>query len=513
MGLVIVGLLCLAYSLFFSNYMLTLHTALGTNAEDMGIMDQVFWNTLHGHFWHQTICNPVSDMNCLGDISRWGIHFEPSQLLLIPIYALAPHPQTLLVVQTIGVALGAFPAYWLASRRAGSVLVGIGAALLYLAMPVLRAAVTSDFHMVTLAAPALMFALYFLYDRQDVGLCVAALFAIGTKEQVPIAIAMLGLLVLVGQRRWRLGTAIILAAGVWAAIALLIIHLNSPLGASPTAIRYGGIMATLERLPLVISDPQRRDYLWELAENSAGLGIFAPWALALGLPSALLNAVSAFPNQYTGVYQYNTDIAPFLWLAAVEGWCFLVARLAPPLALWLHRLARPNRWGTATMLLAIAGTMLLGGNLFAAPWMALNLNTEAAWPQITKHDRLGQALIQQIPAQASVSAQGPLVPHLSQRSAIYQFPDGTDTADYVLLDTLSNIYPEPDPLTYGDAVRAILHSGVFIQLARQDGYILLVRATALQHVAKNLAVSSHAGQRRTNSSALRATEGDKIRAR
>ena len=59
----------------------------------MGIMDQALWNTLHGAILHQTICNSISDTNCLGDVSRFAIHFEPIMLPLSLLYASPPHPR------------------------------------------------------------------------------------------------------------------------------------------------------------------------------------------------------------------------------------------------------------------------------------------------------------------------------------------------------------------------------------------------------------------------------------
>ena len=74
--------------LLLSGLALGLHDTLQTPGEDLGIMDQVLWNTVHGHFMHQTICNPLSDSNCLGDVSRFAIHFEP---ILIAASLILPH--------------------------------------------------------------------------------------------------------------------------------------------------------------------------------------------------------------------------------------------------------------------------------------------------------------------------------------------------------------------------------------------------------------------------------------
>jgi uncharacterized membrane protein len=521
-GLGLTLLLMVAYTIIFIAYVFALQSTLLTHAEDMGIMDQVFWNTIHGHFWHQTICNSVSDSNCLGDVSRWGIHFEPSMVLLVPIYWVAPGPRTLLAIQVVGVALGALPAYWLASRRLGHPFMGVLLALAYLTMPVLASAVASDFHMVTLAAPALMFAIYFLYARNDRGFWIAALLAMGTKEQIPIDVAMLGLAAILLQGRWRFGLQVIAASAAWAIVALTVIHMASPVGISPTADRYNSILATLERLPQVIQDPLRRQYLITLISNTGYLGLLAPWVLALAAPSALLNDLSTDTNQYSGKFQYNADIAPFLLLSAIEGialaWWLLNRGVA--LLQWLMQTAEWKRfqaqirvraahvqaWLAASLdrlearvtwlksprqHLAVAGDWLKGHSPLLIRPLLVYVTFQGAflfmlqqpqnrlsvvWPSPTAHTKLAQHFFHLIPTAASVSAQEGLVPHLSHRRDIYQYPDELATAQYVLLDMTANEYPEPDENSYAQAVEATLDAGLFSLVQAQDGYILLDHA-------------------------------------
>src|SRR5260370_11185514 len=107
----LVTLLAAGYVVFFTTYLWAQHDAYLTHAEDLGIMVQALWNTGHDAVLHQTICNSVSDTNCLGDISRLAIHFEPIMFPLAVLYALAPSPKTLQLAQTLAVASGAFPAF------------------------------------------------------------------------------------------------------------------------------------------------------------------------------------------------------------------------------------------------------------------------------------------------------------------------------------------------------------------------------------------------------------------
>ncbi len=479
-GLLAVAALVAGYTAVMFSYVFALHETEQTHAEDLGIMDQVLWNSAHGHFWHQTICNSVSDLNCMGDVSRWAIHFEPLMVLLVPLYWLGAGPHVLQFIQVFGVALGALPAYWLGSRRLQHVGAGVLLALLYLTMPTLVSAVTYDFHMVTLAAPLLMFALYFLYARNTPGLIITCLLALGTKEQIALDVFMIGLAASVLQHRWRVGAALMGLATGWALLALTVIHLASPLGASPTAMRYGSLAATLQRLPLVVSDPQRRAYLVALWGNTKWVGIFAPWIVALAAPSILLNALSDNVNQYSGRLQYNADIAPFLVVAMLEGGLVLLALMAR-LAAWLCATRAVRQFAPLRVpLVAFSLPMVLSVNLAMLPEHVASLNLSLQmWPVPSAHTAEFYQVLRRIPPTASVSAQAEIVPHLSQRRAIYQFPDADDVADYIFLDEDSDYYPEPSQQQYDSVVSALLQAPTVQVLYDHDGFVLLENVASL----------------------------------
>jgi uncharacterized membrane protein len=474
-GLCVVSGMMIAFTVIIYGYISNLHAALGTYAEDLGIMDQVIWNTAHGNFWRETICNPIGDTNCLAGTSRWAIHFEPSMLLLVPSYWIAPSPNTLQFIQAVGIAIGAIPAYLLGSRRFGSVLGGIGLAVVYLTMPALRAAAVYDFHMVTLSAPALMFAIYFMYSRQIIGFIIAIIFAMGTKEQIPIDVFMLGFAAAFFQQRWRLGIWTMIAALVWVGVALNVMRFVSPIGMPPVAGRYDG--GLIERISLVFSDQSHRDYIFNLIANTGGIGLLAPWVLLLASPSAMLNALSSYSNQYSGWYQYNADIVPFLVLSVLEGIIIAIQ----PLTHFRGGHKIIDRW---RILLAQARPIYIVQLFFLAiiifPLLsnqarALDPNRLNPWPQSTPHTQLATRFFDQIPSTASVTAQAALVPHLSHRPEIYQYPSGIDKSQYILLDMIREYYPYSNGAYYAYSVQLVLQSGDFDVINAEDGYILLHR--------------------------------------
>ncbi len=231
----LVALLACLYAAYFIVYLTSREAAYLTHAEDLGIMDQAIWTTLHGNPLHMTICNIVHDTNCysLNGIPRFAIHFEPILYIVALFYIPWPNPDTLLVLQSIVVATGAFPAFWLARLRLRNEWASVGIAALYLLYPAQQFAQVNDFHAVTFTASLLLFTLYFMYTRKTVWLFVFAILSMACKEEIPLVIIMFGLWSMLFQHRWRSGLALTLLAVAWAVLALAIIpRIFSPSGHS-----------------------------------------------------------------------------------------------------------------------------------------------------------------------------------------------------------------------------------------------------------------------------------------
>jgi uncharacterized membrane protein len=515
MAFILVALLALAFVVYFTAYTWSVFDAFRSNAEDMGIMDQAIWNTLHGALLHQTICNNISDTNCIGDVSRFAIHFEPLMLPISLLYLIAPSPKTLMLLQTLVVASGAFPVYWIASRRLASPLAGLGFATGYLLYPALQSAELFDFHAVTLSAAFLMFAIYFMLTRNNVGLVISCLLALSTKEEIPIDIIMIALAILVFQRRYKLGLGLIGLSVVWLAMTLVVMHIFSPLGHSPTAARYSylgssplQVVRTIVTHPISVLRNQILNHnalhnIHTLIGPLGYYGLLGPSALILAVPAISLNLLSSDPHMQLGVHQYSAEIVPFMVFAAISGMTFLVglitrlARRGPPqvanafnptgegagaIVLRLPGGALRTRYQVVAGLLIFLLLALMGFFSLAQQSLGdLPGSNNFVWPTQTAHTRLFTQVAALIPATASVSAQDTLVPHLSHRRYIYQYPYMAEQSSYVVLDSQAGIYPfaltSQGQNAYNQSVADLLHSGKFRVIFQQDGYMVLQRIT------------------------------------
>src|SRR5436305_3422240 len=513
-----VTLAALPFAGYFIFYLTGRHDAYITSAEDLGIMDQAIWSTLYGQLFHQTICNTVSDTTCYGfnGISSFAIHFEPMLFLVSLFYVVWPNPKTLLVIQSLDMASGAFPAFWLARLRLRNELAAVVIALLYLLYPAQQQATIYDFHAVTFTAALLLFTLYFMYTRRTVWLFVFAILSMACKEEIPLTIIIFGLWSILFQQRLRSGLALVLLAIGWIGLEYYIIHIYSPvghpllisryasLGSSPLGIAKTLILHPVGVLRMYVFDSYHLLYLRILLSPAAYLPLLAPWVFVLAVPGLAINLLSADPNMRSGFFQYNAEIVPVLIFSTIE---------AIVLILWIvqwgsarvqawqskkasspveHSPARTRSLGQQglhiVLLAAILGFVMY--NVVRAdqvrgamPFSAVNIDsfqgaTQASptfqWPQTNAHTDLAQHFVDMIPASASVSAQSHLVPHISHRLNIYLFPYADDRADYIFLDVTGNTYPLVSYLFIHE-VKKVLLSGGYGIVAAQDGYLLLKR--------------------------------------
>lgn len=529
----LVAALATAFSVFYILYLARLQDAFMTPAEDVGIMDQAVWSMTHGQLFHQTICNIVSDTNCYGvnGISRFAIHFEPILFPISLLYGLWPGPKVLMVLQTLVVASGAFPAFWLARLRLRSDVAGVVIAALYLLYPELQQAEASYFHAVVLTSAFLMFMLYFMYTRRTVWVFVFAVLSLACKEEIPLVIFMLGAWSMVFQRRWRTGLGLVALAVGWVGLDLLVFRLASPTGHPLLASRYAYLGSNIfEILRTIVLHPvsllkqnvfehAHFYYIRLLFSPVNYLALLAPWVLILAVPSIALNLFSSDPNMYQGTAQYNAEIVPFLIFATIESFVLIVFAVQ-----WIADRVRESqsraqvalagvpvstgplpgerdpqpfgsiRAGSPRWLQPVALFLLLAFSLVSVlrhdqTYGVMPISQNFIWPQVTVHDEMAQRFINMIPANASVSAQSSLAPHLSQRTNIYLYPYGVDYADYIFLDVTSDRYPFA-PSDYEASVKNLLVHGNYGIVASGDGYLLLKRGLPAPGLAPQSPASS-----------------------
>ena len=440
-----------AYAVIMSVVTIRKHEAFQSHGHDLGIFDQVMWRTVHGD---------VLGTSMLVSPHFFGEHVSPILLLVAPLYALVPDPRTLLWLQCVALASGAIAVHWIATRVLRDEAAAALVSLAYLAYQPMRNANLFDFHPIVLATPLLLFAFHHLESRQwgRFGLFLA--LAMACQEEIAILVAALGIYVGWVHGRRKTAVALVTLGAVILALDLWVVVPHFRNGPFSFTYRYGylgdsipEIVASLVTRPLLVLRhtliPAKLDYLVDVFGPVAFLPFAAPAQLLLAAPTFFQNVLSDYAQQYSIRFQYTSPLTPFVFGAAIHGF----RRLG----------ARPERVGILLALLIVSAAVFFGES------PARQLRQFAPTPH---HARLG-AILNGIPAAASVSAQDVLVPHLSRRARIHEYPALND-AEVVVLDASSSTYPLTRE-AYRRSVRDLLAAGDYGVRVWSDSVLVLQR--------------------------------------
>lgn len=461
------------YNAFFVAYSLQKHAAYQTAGFDLGVWDQMVWNTLHGRPFWLTLHNDIT--NGLGD------HVELILLLMPAFYGLRNGPETLLVLQTLLVSLGAIPIYWLAQERLGSEMAGLVFALVYLLFPALQAAITFDIHSLTLAVPLLAYTLWAMYTQRYKIFAVGAALTLTCKEDMALLILMMGLYILFIQHQKKIGMLTIGVSLAWFLTAVYaIIPLFRPEGGNEYIYRYAewgnstteifiNIVTQPWRVLQVITAGDKLLYWLRLTMPVMFMALLDPLTLLLAAPTLLINTLGNYPAAYQlDLFHNSGPLAVYVTIAGILGTARLLRFAAPK-----FRHIRVE---------FLRGVLLTGILLVTFVYQIQFGHTPVgrffSWPMVTpRHRNIGNVLAF-IPHQAAVAAQNNLVPRLSHRLWIFVLPDiahGSVAADYVVMDLQGNFDLHQSLLKYCTQLNQFVADPGYGLIFAQDGLLLFQR--------------------------------------
>jgi uncharacterized membrane protein len=432
-------------------------------------MVQAVWSTAHG--------DPLETTSLAGEqFVRLGAHFDPALVLLVPLWAVWPSPELLLVLQAAGIALGAPAVFLLARKHLRSEAAAALLTVAYLVTPALGWMTLADFHAVALATPLLLWAFWFLDEERLLPFVACAAIAVATKEHVGLAVAGMGLWHAVSRKRLLPGVAIAAAGTAVALLAVLVVIPHfSPTGESGFYGRYervggspGGMVRTAAEDPLRVAEAagERRDlaYLVRLTAPYAGASLLAPAALLPALPELALNVLSDTRTQTSIRYQYSASALAALVAAAVFGIAWLTRRTGLPVTALAGGVAAA----------AVASAYVLGP---LPPFRSLPAGDGLAWRsfEVTAHDRIAAEALEVVPDDAVVSASNSLGGHLSDRRRILSFPRLLD-ATWIAVDRTSPGYLDRiAPRPYARAISRLRADRRWALVLERDGVLVFRR--------------------------------------
>jgi uncharacterized membrane protein len=436
----LLGLGMAGYAFHFSYHTLQTHYRVGTAAFDLGLESNVVWNAMHGARLFKA--SPLGGP----DAVYTGLHQPYFAYLLAPLYALAPRPQTLLVLQSCMIALAAVPLFLLARRRLGAGL-ALVLALSYLLYPPAHGSNLYDFHYQPLSVFFLLFILYFLEERRDIlaGFCIVIAFSL--REDISSLVAVLGLYLVLTGIRPRAGVVVMLVGGLFFGVLKFLIMPRYLGGVNAYVDQYknllgqgdlgfAGVLKTVFANPFfTLNTLVERDKLIYLLQIFTPLA-FLPWRRPIGMlccvPGFFFTLLATqYPPLIQISFQYTAYWTPFLFIATIAAFDRLRERerdgLVPPTT---HR-----AWAVA-----LVGAMLVGSFQFGA--ILNKSNTRGGFgpyrfgltaDDIQRHNN-AHALIAQVPPMAKIVGSELVVPQVSSRPDAYTLRTGVFDAEYLLFE-------------------------------------------------------------------------------
>jgi uncharacterized membrane protein len=414
----------LLYVTVFTYFTFQRHWHFNSAGFDLGIQDQVVWNTAHGR-WYQS---SLEVSNYLGD------HFQPLMALLAIPYRIWPSAYILLAFQTIVLALGALPLYRLATRRLNSPLVGLLFATLYLLYPSVGYINRFDFHWEATAVPLLIAAVDAADEERWRAMSLFLFLALFGKEDIGLTVSAFGVWLALRKRTWV--GAVWAVAGVAYSLVALFVFIPAFRGIpSDTLHRYGWLGDTpLQMVQTLILDPgavashlaepQTAIFLFTLLGPVLFLPLFSSQSLVL-LPAIGYNLLAQnHPPQHTIYFQYVAPLVPFVLTSTVYGVERLLA-FAP---------TRHSRLLRFSLLVALFTFALWHVTAISNP-LVDNERVSSAWDRLPNAQAVRRGL-DQVPADGSVFTTNHYTPHLSHRQEIYTFIFPEDAARIQEVDTL-----------------------------------------------------------------------------
>lgn len=438
LGILLAGMAATAYTLCFSYFTLLNDYTFNTYGWDLGIFNQAFWTTLHnGKFFYYTaelIANPSG--------SFFGVHFSPILFLLLPVYALYPARQTLLVVQSLVLALGVVPLYKLVMHVLKSRFASLVFVLVYLMYPPLQGINWFDFHVQAFLPVFFFSAVYFLEKQNWKGYFLFIILSLMCEEHVALIVLFIGplvalkykdsLLPALKSKNFRntiflVSVATSALAVFWYLMTIWVRNAFFPIDPVFSAAFKGsmdwsvlGVQDPI-MIPLyVLLNPAKAiiafgyDFLMKIGYL---LLLFGPLALGSfraakyllpAIPWFIYALLSNYVPYYSILYQYPAYVIAFIFIAAV----YSIKRD------WIHNPKLARKYLIAILLCCLAASIIASP---LSPAVAL-VHPGYGPKTVTPRDQLIHNVLAYIPSNASVLTQNDLFPQVSSRINAYALP-------------------------------------------------------------------------------------------
>ncbi|MBE9175369.1 DUF2079 domain-containing protein [Synechocystis salina LEGE 06155] len=298
------------------------HWLFQSTALDLGFFDQAIYLISRGEYPR---------------VSFRGFHIlgDHAAFLVYPIaifYKIYPSVYWLFFIQAIALALGAWPTWQLAKQTGLGEQESLTMALVYGLYPLIFNINLFDFHTEVIAVPALLWAVWSARGNKWSIFFISLIIILASKAVLSLTVFMLGIWLLIWERKKLMGIITTVAGIAWFIIATkgIIPAFSGEEAAAVGRYSFLGDSVTEIILNLILK-PQivlgmlfTLDNLFYLVLLTAPViwGIWGKaWAMFIpAIPALFVNLVTDYLPQKDLIHQYSLPILPFLLLVVMTHW-------------------------------------------------------------------------------------------------------------------------------------------------------------------------------------------------
>jgi uncharacterized membrane protein len=391
---------------------------------DLGIYDQALWNFVHGNGFKSSL---EFLENAKGNLLAQ--HAELILFLFTPIYFIFANPKILIFFQVVGIFSSAIPLYFVSKETVQSKIIPLIIAVSFLLYAPIGWAALFEFSPGNFIVPFMLWGYYFLKSGRVKLFYLTILLALMTKEIVSAVLILYGLVIMFKTENKRVGKNILLISSIYAIFLFIFLlpFLNNgkshPLLSyfSDTPITYSDLFkktVSIEGVHSLFQQQNIRLFLQTFIPTGFIVFLEPVWLIPL-LPQLGLQFLAIKPEMKLINFHYSSIATVFIFLALIYS---------------LKRIQNRKQLLTIAILLLIVTSF--STNFWYGPsLLSRHLETPPYLPESESNKISG--VLKTIPNFAAITTTQRIGSHLSQRKDIFIFPNGIETSEYIVLDTIN----------------------------------------------------------------------------
>ncbi|MCL1859383.1 MAG: DUF2079 domain-containing protein [Oscillospiraceae bacterium] len=439
--LILVSILVLAYTAVLSEACIMRYRTFLSSTFDFGIFAQMFENMAKTGL-------QITSVERNMQLSHFAVHFSPFYYLLLPFYMIFRSPESLLVMQSAAVALGAFPLALIAKKFKLNNINILLIIIAYLFYPALNGGLFFDFHENKFLTVLILWLMYFIISdkhenyKKYILIYIFAALILTVKEDSFLYVFCIALYMISLKKDGRFVKRNIITGVILAGSSIIYFMFSTfylrAFGLGVMTYRYylflrmseDGFLAMILNvvknpallLASLLSVPEKLDFIFYMFIPLCFLPFVSKKLnfVFLIIPMIIMNLATDYIYQYDVNFQYTYGVTALLFFLALKN---------------LSKINIDFKHITKICVAMACFSVIL--------FTSKNFNRIYYYNNIyfTRQEEFIEAddLLKQIPMDASVSANTFLVPHLIKRENVYMADLFTDKyfdcgTDYLIND-------------------------------------------------------------------------------